>query len=74
MKLPARFLFPVVMAFFMSLVMSFVLTLINVGPVPNFFLIWPRSWAIGFCVAVPTAILVTPLVHKIVKRLSSDEK
>ncbi len=60
-----RFLFPFFMASIMAFVMSGVMILVNVGLVENFFLVWMRSFAIGFCVA----FFVAPLAQKMVKRI-----
>jgi hypothetical protein len=58
------------MAFFMSLIMSFVLFLVNAGP-SNFSLLpWLRSWLVAFPVAFFAISLVRPLVSAIVERLT----
>lgn len=58
-----------VFAFFMSLLMSglmsLFISLINVGAVDGIFLIWLRAWALAFVVAFPTVVAVTPLVHRL---------
>ena len=46
MKLNKKFepyIFTVIMAFGMSLMMSFIISLMNIGFVDNFFLIWIRA-------------------------------
>ncbi|OGD53047.1 hypothetical protein A3K80_03075 [Candidatus Bathyarchaeota archaeon RBG_13_38_9] len=58
----------------MSLILSFVLslvnTLINVGLASDLILIWIRSFAIGFLISFPTALLaifsVRPIVNKMI--------
>jgi len=65
-------LFSVVMAFFMALTMSFVMTLLNLGPVPFFMAAWMRSFAVGFLVALPVSLLMNPLIRKIVGRLTGN--
>ena len=51
----------ILLSFFMSLILSFILsfgnTLINIGLVSDFILIWIRSFAIGFLISLPTALL-----------------
>ncbi len=64
----------ILLSFFMSLVLSFVLslanTLINFGLVSDIILIWIRSFAIGFLISFPTALLaisaIRPIVNKII--------
>jgi hypothetical protein len=61
-----RFLFPFFMALFMAFFMSGIMTLVNIGPVSYFFKAWAKSYFIGFCVAMPVAYFIAPLVQKIV--------
>jgi hypothetical protein len=72
MKIPYRFT-PLVFAFAMSLMMAFlmsaVLTLVNLGAVPDFFSRWMRAFAIAWCCAFPAVVLVAPLARLIVTRL-----
>ena len=66
----------ILFAFFMSLTMSlsisFVLTLINAGLIINFFSVWMRGFAVGFIVALPIALVVIPIMKKVVDRLTID--
>ncbi len=68
--IPARFE-PLVFAFFMSALMAFVmsgvLTLVNVGPVEGFFRLWMRAYLAAWIVAMPTTMLVAPLVRRLTK-------
>ena len=61
----------IVFAFFMSLLMSclmsLVITLFNVGLVHNIIFIWLKAWGFAFIIAFPAVILVTPLVRKLVE-------
>ena len=59
-------IFGLVMSFLMSLVMSFALLAINVGFVPNFFIMWFNSFIVGFIVATPTAFVAVPIAGKVV--------
>ncbi|MBC8443962.1 DUF2798 domain-containing protein [Candidatus Woesearchaeota archaeon] len=54
----------------MSLIMSFVLTLINVGWVPHFFMIWLKSFGISFAVALPISLVIVPLIRKLLDRIT----
>ena len=49
----------------MSCIMSFVITLFNVGFIENVLFIWLKAFA--FVVAFPTINLVAPVVNKLVK-------
>lgn len=73
MKFPVKLLFPILMAFFMSLIMSAVVTLINFGLTAQFPLMWIRAFAVSFVVAVPTAMFVAPLVQKIVANIEAKQ-
>jgi hypothetical protein len=59
----------VLMSAFFALIMSGVLTFLNLGLVTGFFGIWMRNYALAFCVSVPTAILVMPIVKRLVSHL-----
>ena len=63
----------ILLSFFMSLILSFVLslanTLINIGLVSNVILIWIRSFAIGFLISFPTALLAISAVRPIVNKM-----
>ena len=71
-KLPARYA-TVVMPFFLSILMtciiSFVSTLRGVGWVPGMIHTWLGSWGISWFVAVPTLLVVLPLVRKLTAQL-----
>ena len=68
MKIPKRF-FPVVFAFFLTLIMVFIVTgvgtAVNVGLPPNFFLLWMKAWGAAWLVAFPSAIFVAPLARRL---------
>lgn len=66
----ATIAFGILMAFFMALAMSFIMVLINVGMVPSFFLLWMKSFLIGFLVAVPTSMIAAPVSKKLLKKLT----
>ena len=58
MKIPKNF-FPIVFAFFLTIIMVFVVTgvgtAMNVGFPPNFFARWMKAWIVAWMVAFPTA-------------------
>jgi len=54
------------MALFMSCIMSFVISVFNVGIVDDILIIWLKSWSFAFIVAFPAVLMVAPIVRKIV--------
>jgi hypothetical protein len=68
-RLPARYA-GVVMPFFLSVLMTFVVSGIStvkaLGPTAEFLQTWPSSWALSWIVAFPTLLLVLPLVRRLV--------
>ena len=66
-KLPARYA-TVVMPFFLSFLMTCVVSLISTlrgaGFEAGFFPLWFGSWALSWLVAYPTLLLVLPLVRR----------
>lgn len=61
---------PYVFSFYMSLlmscIMSFVITLFNVGLVEDILWIWLQAWGFAWVVALPTVTLVVPVVRRLV--------
>jgi hypothetical protein len=66
--LPKRrpLIFSFFMALFMSGIMSFVLTVFNVGIVANLLTLWLQAWGLAFIVALPTITVLAPFVDKLV--------
>lgn len=61
-----KIVFSFFMALLMSGIMSFVITVFNVGMVSNIISLWLQAWSFAFIVAFPTIIVVSPVVHKLV--------
>lgn len=59
-----------VFSFFMSLlmscIMSLAISLLNVGFVDQIIMIWLKAWLLSFVIAFPTIVAVTPVVKKLV--------
>lgn len=59
----------VVMPFFLSIIMTCVISLVStlrsVGLVPGFLQLWLGSWALSWVIAFPTLLVVLPLVRKV---------
>lgn len=62
--------FAVLMASMMSGIMSAFVTYRNVGMVPNFLSLWWNAWFWAFCIGVPIALFVVPLVRKFVDKIT----
>jgi uncharacterized membrane protein YjjB (DUF3815 family) len=69
-----RVVFSFFMALLMSGIMSFVISVFNVGLVSNIISIWLQAWSFAFVVAFPTILVVAPLVHKLVAMVLQDEE
>lgn len=62
------------MALLMSCIMSFVISVFNVGMVTNIVTIWLKAWGFAFIVAFPAIIIVPPIVHKLVRFVLHEEE
>nr|WP_286682937.1 DUF2798 domain-containing protein [Sulfurospirillum sp. MES] len=56
-------------SFFMTLLMSFVITLINVGLIDGFGMKWFQAFWRAYVVAFPAVLTVVPIVRKIVNKV-----
>jgi hypothetical protein len=61
----ARFIFPVTMAFFMALLMTGVITFVNLGLVGDFIWQWMRAFVIAWPLASCVAFVAVPLARRI---------
>ncbi len=64
-------LFAFFMSIFMAFIMSGVLTMINLGPVADFFFKWMRAFGIAWMFAFPSVLLVTPIARWLVEATTS---
>ena len=73
MKIPKKYsgvLFPLIMAFIMSALISLVMVIKNIGFEKQVFSVWIISWPIAFIVAFPIAVFVAPLSKKLVEKIT----
>ena len=66
-KLPARsarWVTPLLLSVFMTCIVSLISTLKGVGVAPGVLRIWLGAWAVSWVIALPTLLLVIPLVRK----------
>ena len=61
-------------ATFMTFVMSFAISWINLGLVKGFIGIWMHAWLMAFIVAFPTLMLVLPTMRKLAVRIASKQE
>ncbi|THB69953.1 MAG: DUF2798 domain-containing protein [Gammaproteobacteria bacterium] len=69
-----KLVFSFFMALLMSCIMSFVISLFNVGLVTNIITVWLKALGFAFIVAFPTVFLVSPVVHKLVSLVLHEEE
>ncbi|WP_259366664.1 MULTISPECIES: DUF2798 domain-containing protein [unclassified Colwellia] len=62
------------MALLMSCIMSFVISIFNVGLVKNIVDIWLKAWSFAFIIAFPVIIIISPIVHKLVSFVLHEEE
>jgi hypothetical protein len=60
----ARFIFPICMAFFMALLMTAVITAVNLGFPPDYLARWMKAFAIAWPIAAVVAFLAVPLARR----------
>jgi hypothetical protein len=65
----ARFIFPITMAFFMALLMTAVITFINLGPTPVFLSQWLKAFAVAWPLASLVAFVAVPVARRITSRI-----
>ncbi|ARU58651.1 hypothetical protein OLMES_4656 [Oleiphilus messinensis] len=69
-----QFVFSFFMALFMSGIMSFIITVFNMGLVDSIVFIWLKAWSFAFAVALPTINLVSPIVRRVANAVIADEE
>ncbi len=60
-----KLVFAFFMALIMSCVMSFIISVFNVGLVANIVAIWLKAWGFAFVVAFPTITVVAPVAQRL---------
>lgn len=61
--------FSFVMGALMISVMTFVISLVNVGMGPDFLRVWAKAFAVAYCVGVPVIFFVAPVARRITGKL-----
>ena len=61
--------FSMVMGAMMIFIMTFVITLVNVGFVPHFFQTWMKAFGIAYIVGVPVIFFLAPVARQLTGKL-----
>lgn len=67
-----RFVLGFFISLFMSGLMSFVITIFNIGWPPNLATLWLKAWAFAFLIAFPSVLLVTPIAKRVTQSVISE--
>ncbi len=67
----ARFIFPISMAFFMALLMTAVVTFMNIGLPSNYVSQWMKAFAVAWPLASCVAFVAVPLARRITTAIVS---
>jgi len=62
-------LFSFVMGAMMILLMTLVITLVNVGLTPDFFQRWMKAFGVAYVVGVPVIFFLAPVARKLTGRI-----
>lgn len=64
--------FALIMGIITTGVISFTLISINIGFVPNFLVIWLKSWSMAYLVVIPAILIIGPQVQRLVETMFKD--
>jgi hypothetical protein len=70
LKIKAKYSFfitALLMVLVLDTAMTFTMTSVFIGWTPEFIQRFVGSWLIGFAVALPTSLAITPLIRRLVK-------
>jgi Protein of unknown function (DUF2798) len=73
-KIPRRysgFVMAAILVLLMAFMMSFVITLLNIGFINNFYIKWMTAYSTILPIALPIGLFLTPLVKAFVERISN---
>ena len=59
-----------ILSFIMSIIMSFFITMMNLGFEDSFFYKWGEAFLVGFAISLPTSLVVVPIARKIADRIT----
>lgn len=58
-------------AIVMTFIMSFAISIINLGFVDGFIHLWLHAWSMAFILAFPTMTIISPFLRKLAMRIAS---
>lgn len=61
----------VILAAIMSSIMSFAISLINLGFIDGIIHIWLKAWLMAYIIALPTLFAIFPFVRKLATKIAS---
>lgn len=64
--------FAAIMGIVTTGIISFTLISLNIGFVPNFLVIWLKSWSMAYLIVIPIILVLGPKVQKIVSVMFKD--
>lgn len=64
--------FAMIMGIVTTGIISFTLISANIGFVPNFLVIWLKSWSMSYLIVIPAILLIGPKVQKLVDDIFKD--
>jgi sterol desaturase/sphingolipid hydroxylase (fatty acid hydroxylase superfamily) len=73
-QLKYKAVFTLIMSTLMSGIMSLVVTLMNLGFEQGFGWPWIEAWVFSVLIAIPTMLMLTPLVDWLVKHVLPTKK
>jgi len=68
----SNFLIAFFMVLILDTVMTFTMVSVQVGWTSRFAMAFGIGWLVGFVVALPTSVLMMPLIRQLVKKLTSE--
>ena len=74
LKLFAKYrelLFATLTSVVMSLILTFIITIVNEGMNPEFWELWIRGFAVSSALGVPISLVVIPLVRRFVDKMAA---
>tara|TARA_B100000674_G_C37776924_1_gene885314 strand:- start:805 stop:1035 length:231 start_codon:yes stop_codon:yes gene_type:complete len=69
-KLVNRLIFVFLLSIAMTMIMTFAVTLSNIGFSGIFFYKWLLAWLIACSIAIPVSLLLSPLIQKIANKIT----
>ncbi len=69
-----KILFALIMGMITTGIISFTLISINSGYTNVFLKIWLKSWVIAYIIVIPAILIISPIVQRLVDRITSKKE